>query len=196
MLRKYYDNWQNEEFDCPNCKWHGPGSALVLGDHNFECAERLCPVCEECITVVLHPTFEEARANWDKVSEWDRKNIKATEAFQAEFKRRKLRKPAQLPDIAEPSFTLSWDFVDEGSHKKTLIKCGDKIIFAEPALWEGYERFVEVAEILRARYGAALCDLMPTAVSELYLYGDYSGSSRVVAAARKRIFDGSGKEGA
>jgi hypothetical protein len=166
----------------------------VLGDYNYECAERLCPVCEECITVVLHPTFEEARANWDKVSEWDRKNIKAAEAFQAEFKRRKLREPAQLPDIAEPSFTLSWDFVDEGSHRETLIKCGEKIIFAEPALWEGYERFVEVAEILRARYGAALCDLMPTAVSELYLYGDYSGSSRVVAAARKRIFDISSKE--
>ena len=107
MLRKYYDNWQNEEFDCPNCKWHGPGSALELGDYNYECAERLCPVCEECITVVLHPTFEEARANWDEVSEWDRKNIEAAEAFQAEFKRRKLCEPAQLPDIPEPSFTLT-----------------------------------------------------------------------------------------
>ena len=138
---------------------------------------------------MLHPTIAESRVNWDKVSEWDRKNIEAAEAFQVEFKRRKLREPVQLPDIAEPSFTLSWDFAAEASHQETLIKHGDKIIFAEPALWEGYERFVEVAEILRARYGAALCDLMPTAVSELYLYGDYSGSSRVVAAARKRIFD-------
>jgi hypothetical protein len=143
---------------------------------------------------VLHPTFEDARANWDKVSEWDRKNIEAAEAFRAEVARRKLREPAQLPDIPEPNFTLAWDFVDEGSHRETLTKCGDKIIFAEPALWEGYERFVEVAGILRARYGAALCDLMPTAVGELYLYGDCSDSSRVVAAARKRIFDGSGKE--
>jgi hypothetical protein len=193
-MRNYYDNWQDEEFDCPNCKWHGPGSALSLGDYTLDHAERVCPACEEFITVVLHTTIAEARANWDKVSEWDRKNIEAAEAFQAEFKRRKLREPAQLPDIAEPSFTLSWDFVDEGSHKETLIKCGDKSIFAEPALWEGYERFVEVAEILRARYGAALCDLMPTPVSELYLYGDYSGSSRVVAAARKRIFDVSTKE--
>jgi len=194
MPRQYYDNWQNEEFDCPACKWHGPGSALSLGDYSSECAERLCPVCEECITVVLHPTFEEARANWDKVSEWDRKNIEAAEAFQAEFKRRKLREPAQLPDIAEPSFILSWDFVDKGSHRETLINCGDRIIFAEPALWEGYNRFIEVAGILRSRYGAAVRDLIPTKVSELYLYGDYSGSSRVVAAARKRIFDVSDKE--
>jgi hypothetical protein len=172
---------------------HGLGDALTLGDYNFECAERLCPVCEECITVVLHPTFAEARANWDKVSEWDRKNIEAAEARQAEFERRKLREPAQIPDIAEPSFTLSWDFIDQGSHRETGIKCGKEIIFAEPALWEGYERIVEIAEILRARYGAALCDLMPTPVSELYLYGDYSGAPRVVAAARERVFSISAK---
>jgi len=189
MMPNYYDNWRDEEFDYPHCKWHGPGSALSLGDYNYECAERLCPVCEECITVVLHPTFEEARANWDKVSEWDRKNIAAAEAFQTEFKRRKLREPAQLPAIAEPSFTLSWDFVDEGSRRETLIKCGEKIIFGEPALWEGYKRFVEVAEILRSRYGAALRDLIATKASELYLYGDALGSDRVVAAARERIFD-------
>src|SRR5438034_3417494 len=193
-MPNYYDNWREEEFNCSACKWHGPGSALLLADYNWEYAERVCPVCEECITVVLHPTSAEARANWDKVSEWDRKNIEAAEAFRAEFTRRKLREPSQLPDITEPSFTLSWDFVDEGSHRETLIKCGEKIIVSEPALCEGYDRFVEVAEILRARYGAALCDLMPTAVSELYLYGDYSGSSRVAAAARKRIFEITNKE--
>jgi hypothetical protein len=195
-MRNYYDNWREQEFDCPACKWHGPGSALSLGDYTWEYAERVCPVCEECLTIVLHPTIAESRANWDKVSEWDRKQIEAAEARHTDFARRKLREPTQLPDISEPSFTLSWDFVDEGPHRETLIKCGEKIIFAEPALWEGYERFVEIAEILRARYGAALCDLMPTAVSELYLYGDYSGSSRVVAAARKRIFDIRSKEDA
>ena len=188
MTRKYYDNWREEEFDCPKCKWHGRGDALGLGDYNWESAERVCPVCEELIIVVLHPTMEESRANWDKVSEWDRKNIEAAEAHQAEFARRKLREPAQLPDIAEPSFTLSWDFAVEGSHKETLIKHGNNVIFSEPALWEGYERFVEVAEILRSRYGTAVLDLIPTKRSEIYLYGDQSSSAQLVAAARQRIF--------
>ena len=187
-MRKYYDNWQDEEFDCPACKWHGPGSVLVLGDYTLDSAERLCPTCEECITVVLHPTIEESRANWDKVSEWDRKNIETAEAFHAEFARRKLREPSQLPDIAETSFVLHWDIADHGSHKETLIKHADNIIFAEPALYEGYERFIEVAEILRSRYGAALRDLISTKGSELYLYGDNSGSPATVAAARKGIF--------
>jgi hypothetical protein len=187
-MRNYYDNWREEEFDCPKCKWHGPGSALSLGDYTLDYAERVCPACEECVTVVLHPTFEEARANWDKVSEWDRKNIEAAEARQAEFERRKLRAPAQLPGIAEPSFILHWDFADDQSRKETLIKHGDNVIFTEPAFYEGYERFIEVAQILRSRYGAALRDLVPTPASELYLYGDYSGSPATVAAARKKIF--------
>ena len=135
-----------------------------------------------------HPTIEESRANWDKVSEWDRKNIEAAEAREADFERRKLREPSQLPDIAEPSFVLHWDFADDGSGRETLIKHGGTVIFSEPAFYEGYERFIEVAEILHKRYGTALRDLIPMASSELYLYGDYSGSPRLVAAARKRIF--------
>ena len=54
--------------------------------------------------------------------------------------------------------------------------------------YQSYERFVEVAELLQARYGTALRDLIPTKVSELYLYGDALDSPRVVAAARERIF--------
>jgi hypothetical protein len=55
-------------------------------------------------------------------------------------------------------------------------------------LWEGYERFIEVAEILRKRYGTALRDLIPTPASELYLYGDELSSPRLIAQTRKRIF--------
>lgn len=187
-MRKYYDNWRDEEFDCPKCKWHGPGSALSLGDYTLDCAERVCPACEEFITVVLHPTIAESRANWDKVSEWDRKEIEAAEARHADFARRKLREPAQLPAVAGPSFIFQWDFADNGSRKETLIKHGDNVIFSEPAFYEGYERFIEVAEILHSRYGAALRDLIPTTASELYLYGDCSPSHAIVAEARKRIF--------
>jgi hypothetical protein len=71
-MRKHYNNWRDEEFDCPKCKWHGPGSALSLGDYTLDYAERVCPACKQFITVVLHPTIAESRANRDKVSEWDR----------------------------------------------------------------------------------------------------------------------------
>jgi hypothetical protein len=61
-------------------------------------------------------------------------------------------------------------------------------LFSEPAFYEGYERFIEVAEILHNRHGTAMRDLIPTAASKLYLYGDYSGSPAIVDAAREKTF--------
>jgi hypothetical protein len=80
---------------------------------------------------------------------------------------------------------LHWDFAGDGD---TFVKDGDTIIFAEPALYEGYKCFIEVAEIVRSRHGAAVLDLIPTRQTEIYLYGHQSSSPQMVDAARKRIF--------
>jgi len=85
----------------------------------------------------------------------------------------KLREPEQLPEIDEDSFTLVWD--NEYSNpddRRTLIKHGETLIFSEPARWEEYERFAEAADVLKARYGHRLKDLVPTPASEDWLFGD------------------------
>lgn len=56
------------------------------------------------------------------------------------------------------------------------------------AVYEGYERFEEVAHILKERYGAALRDLMPTATSASYLYGDSLTASDRIARFRRALF--------
>ena len=56
---------------------------------------------------------------------------------------------------------------------ETVIRLGDRVIFSEPGGWENYERFIEVAEILRAHYGTALKDLVPIDRSKSNLWGDY-----------------------
>jgi hypothetical protein len=136
------------------------------------------------------PTLEEARANWDKLSRDERKDLEETEKSHAEFKRRKLREPSQLPEISTPCFTLTWDIkgLSGSTRPDTVIRHGETVIFAEPACWEGYERFIEVAKILRRRYGEAIKDLVPTEASELYLYGDRLSSPDTVRYERKRIF--------
>ena len=68
------------------------------------------------------------------------------------------------------------------------------MIFVELAFYEGYERFIEIPEILYTRYGTALRALVRTKISELYLYGDESGSRGIIASARKRIFASPGRE--
>jgi hypothetical protein len=137
---------------------------------------------------VMNQTTEETRANWDNLSEAERKQLEERERFLANFSERKLRASSQLPDIESTSFKLRWDFAETELGSETLLMSGDKVVFREPALFEGYERFIEVAEILRARYGTALRDLVPTKGSEIYLYGDRSTSPDTVAKARRRIF--------
>ncbi|MEH6584129.1 MAG: hypothetical protein V7754_19505 [Halioglobus sp.] len=184
----YYDNWRTEQYVCQACKWRGIGEALSQGELSPTYFELLCPVCEEFVTLITLPTVEESRANWDTLSEDERKHIEAIERFRADFAAHKLTEESQLPDIEAPSFLLHWDFFYAEPHSETLIKHGDTIIFREPAFYEGYERFIQVAEILRARYGSALRDLIPTEDSNTYLYGDSHSSSNTVDEAVKRIF--------
>ena len=184
----YYDDWKSAEFDCPVCKWHGLGSDLRGGNVFAECFDFRCPSCGDIILVFPFPTFEECHANWDKLSESERKSVEASERHYEEFNRRKLREPSQLPDIQEPSFTLIWEIEGRDSHLNNVIRHGDTVIFAEPACYESYDRFIEVAEILRRRYGTAIRDLVPTERSEFYLYGDRLSAPEIVKDERKRIF--------
>lgn len=72
---------------------------------------------------------------------------------------------------------------------------GDHVIFSEPAVYEGYERFDEVARILKSKYGSRLTDLVPTDESHLYLYGDRLGSPELVRSIRRELFSADVREG-
>ncbi len=187
-MEKYYDNWKDTRYVC-GCSWEGFGKDLRQGEDYTGVIEFCCPKCRAVVIEVAFPTLNESRANWDKLNAAERKWIETIEKSQADFERGKLQDASQLPNIDERSFVLDWDTIeDRAAGSETFIKHGDRIIFREPARYEGYNRFVEVAQILRQRYGKALTDLRPTKRSELYLYGDCFASLSVVAEGRKRIF--------
>jgi len=185
-MPNFYDNWQADEYDCRACKWHGLGSDLVaeLDYFSWDFVPYNCPFCEDCVTIVNNPTLDESRANWDKLSGDERKRIENRERWLADFEVRGLKATDQLPDIESSEFVLHWD---QDTHE-TLIKHNATVIFREPVTWEGYTRFIQVAKILRARYGTALRDLIPTSGSEMFLYGDQISSLKTVAEARDEIF--------
>lgn len=62
-------------------------------------------------------------------------------------------------------------------------------ILREPAIYEGYERFEKVAEILASKFGRRLQDLVPTRGSELFLYGDCIGSLSRIEKFRQQLRD-------
>lgn len=187
----YYDDWKSAILECPRCGWKGKFDQGSV-EHYAELMDSSCPRCD-CpdapkLASVSYPTIEESRTNWAKLSDEERTQLEAIERFDANFAARKLRDPRQLPDIESPSFVLNWDCLGSEPDLETLIKHGETVIFREPAVFEGYERFIEVAKILRARYGSALCDLIPTHRSEMYLYGDRLSSPQTVDEARRTIF--------
>lgn len=187
-MPNYSDGWKDAEFSCKKCGWTGKGAALASGELFRELQELDCPKCGGRITILQFPTRDEMRANRDKLSESERESLDRSDQHQAAFEQSCLRSPEQLPDIPEPSFVLMWDFAEGGATKTSLIKLGDRVLFSEVAFFEGSWRFVEVAEIIRRRYGGAVLDLMPTRGSGLYLYGDELASIERVRDARIRIF--------
>lgn len=187
----YYDDWKSEVLTCPQCGWKGTFEEGAVGYYN-ELMDSSCPRCEgsdtPMLAIVSYPTVGESRANWDKLSDLEKDYVEGIQRFRSDFENRKLRDPSQLPDIGSSSFTLDWDYDDTGAMRDTLIKHGETVIFREPAIYEGYNRFIKVAKILRAHYGPALRDLVPTQWSEQYLYGDRLFSYETVDKARQEIF--------
>lgn len=185
---KYYGNWRTETFDCPECKWSGLGSELKYGEWWGDGTDLNCPRCYVQLSYLEFPTIAESRANWDKLTPAQREKIERIERYQAKFEAQKLKKETVLPDIQANSFVLSWD-IDHSDETgpETLIKFNDVVLFREPAFYEGYWRFIEVAELLKARYGAALCDLIPTEVSGTFLYGDFLHTVDKVKNAREKL---------
>ena len=135
------------------------------------------------LALVSYPTLEQLRANQDRPG--IREYVERIDAGLDKFAREKLREPEQLPEINDDSFALAWDFDDHGlDDKRTLIMHEDAVIFSEPARWQAYERFAEVAEILKAKYGHQLKDLVPTPRSEDWLYGDKLSAANYVGNVR------------
>jgi hypothetical protein len=170
----YFDDYKSLILECSRCHWKG-----TFEQGSVECyADLMDCTCPEChvfvspmLAIVLFPTLEELRANADRpgVREW----VQGIDGFFDRFESQKLRGPEQLPEINDDSFSLIWDH--EPSQGKddarTLIKHKDVLIFSEPACFH-CGRFGEIAELLKAKYGDRVKDLVPTKKSESALYGE------------------------
>jgi len=181
----YFDNWREENLTCLKCAWQGK---INVGDtEEFrELTEFRCPKCAEILAIINHPTLEEIRQNWDRLSPEEKRVYAKRMELDEEFGKTHLKSPAQLPEIAASPVILVWDieFDSRGEMEGptyTTIKHEGKVIWREPAYYECVARFNEVVKILRLKYGDRLQALIPTEASKTYLYGDIlSASSKAV----------------
>jgi hypothetical protein len=172
-LLGFWDYDRDAPLSCPACGWAGSGA----GHENAfqDLLDVRCPACDEMLLVVNYPTLVETRvaaAAGDRRAQAELANVDATEARAERAAALELKEPSQLPDLAGERLVIVWDFEDRDDEKWTVLRHGDEEIWRELAYYEGYRRFAEVFEILRARYGSRLAEVRPTPASGLYLYGD------------------------
>lgn len=189
----YFEQWRGRPTECTDCGWTGELGQTEPGEQ--ERSRRLCPECDAALAVVYEPSVENARENWDALSEAQKAEIERIErrleskqARMEHYEATMLRSADQLPDIAEPHIGLAWDVkTPQAGEIATVIRHRDTVLWQEQAHWQDHERFGQVAGILKERYGDRLEDLVPTREAELYLYGDSLGALHYVDAVRRGL---------
>lgn len=185
----YYSGWEQVTFTCNVCGWRGRGEACVQGEVFHDLAERQCPRCpDKNLFLLVFPTIEESHAHWDKVGEGDKLAVFAREAFLCDVQARMLKSADQLPDLeGDNDLVLVWDCEDWNSGGDTLIRYGERVLWRERAQYEGAGRFIEMAGLLKQKYGDRVQDLVPSRRSELFLYGDQLSSPSRVSKCREGL---------
>ena len=189
-LFRYFDDWKEEVFTCPKCGWKGTFEEGDVEIHD-QLMDSSCPDCDykstPMLAIVSWPTMEESEQNWDEVSDIDKQGILMRKKFLAKLEEMSLKFADELPDLEGRKIIITWDFVGEEPDGYTALIYDGNEIWQEPAIYEGYDRFSEVVDILKEKYSERLVDVEPTKASWLYLYGDYFGAAGAVEGVRKRI---------
>ncbi|CAA9343916.1 MAG: hypothetical protein AVDCRST_MAG93-6787 [uncultured Chloroflexia bacterium] len=167
---RYYDYEENEELTCPRCGWNGTAKEGDTESYG-ELFDVSCPKCDQKLLIVSYPTrdeTEEAAKGGNKQALEELSFLSSRHEFLESFERDRLRSPQQLPELEGEALSFVWDQEED----RTVIRIGDKVIWSEPAIYEGWERFNEVKNFLKQKYGPRFRRMTPTMESKLYLYGD------------------------
>ncbi len=187
-MADYYGTWKEDTYVCDKCSWEGTGEQCTQGEMFKDLFEINCPSCQERLDVVLYPTIEESCANWDKVSDQDKIIVLAHEQLTKDFETKCLNSPEELPDVDGDHLVFVWDFIWDDY--LAIIRFGEKVIWREPAFYEGYTRFREVAIILKEKYGERLKDLAPAQRSYNALLGDSFSADETIQMVRNWVGQG------
>lgn len=186
----YYDDWKSAVLECQRCGWKGcfDDGTVETYDDLMDCH---CPKCAwpdaPMLAIVSYPTIKESEENWSKLSESERQRITDRKEFLQRWKANRLVSPDQLPEIEGSDLIISWDFVVTETDDMTVLRHGTTEIWREIALYECYDRFREIVDILRQKYGVRLADVVPTPSSGTYLYGERATSIDIVQTTRRLL---------
>jgi len=189
---RWFDDWRNTDLTCKKCGWLGQvdekqltyNDSMVLPEGYFR-----CPRCEHYLmTIEYSAPTEEILANLNKLSEKDRQSMLAQQDKWNKFEQCKLNSPDQLPELGDGPNFLTWDLIERANGElSNAIQHDQRVIWEQPALWEGSPEFARITQIIKQRYGDQITDLRPTQAADFYMLGDDFGAQRTIDAARRSL---------
>ncbi len=114
---------------------------------------------------------EEARLQLPKLLE----QLEQTQIRIARFERAKIVSVDQLPEQTGDNLEFIWDLVEMDGESYQVIRLRHVELWRELAFFENIDRFNQVKELLRQKYGVRFKSLTPSPDSLEWLCGDYAG---------------------
>jgi hypothetical protein len=181
----YSEEWMKKAYTCSDCSWRGTGGESARGImYRGKFLELTCPTCSASLDVLILPAEKGCAHSREGLTEEQLKAKEEADEQERQYREKCLSSTEQLPTLPDGEITLNWDMEQD----QTQIRNGEAVIWSEPAIYEGFDRFEQIALILKDKYGKRLKDLVPTDRSKLFLYGDYEPSLAFIVKLRKELF--------
>lgn len=187
---RWYEKWDKVELTCSHCGWHGSAHSKELeprGSNDQNDCEFRCPQCSRLLLIIDYAaTMDDILRNWDVIDQCTRSAVLSTPERMEQFEQKKLTSPEQLPDLKKGAGFLTWDIVrHESGEISNIVKHGPRMVWIQPALWDGADEFVRVAKILAARYGKAISDIRITPAARMFLSDENVDNHQKIKGALK-----------
>lgn len=166
-----YDTYKSETFSCKHCGWTGLGSEASQGEMFNAGFELDCPKCHERFPVLI--CFQIPK---------DDETISIRQKWLDSL----LKDVSQLPELHDDFMAFVLREITKDNKNYIVITYQDKIIWEEVFGYEYYERFIEIGELFKQKYGDKMIDFVPD-VDGYSLYGDKASSDFQVENFRRKL---------
>jgi phage FluMu protein Com len=181
MNYKYYE-FASEKFKCPNCNWTGSGAEAKTGEVFGALFEIDCPNCGETLGSVSFPTDKETLEHG---SEKEKESVLKRIAFLEKMDATLLKSIDQLPEIKGDELVFETAEERRGDDLYLKILCQGDLVWEEITGYEYYDRFLELGNMFKEKYGESMVDFIQQ--GSAYLYGDSISAYQKVEEFRKKL---------
>jgi len=183
-MSKYY-TYKKSIFNCEKCNWEGFGEQANVGEYfNWNCFDIVCPQCHESIAVIDFPTFEEV---FEYGTEGKKANTMEQKHFHERVKKSRLNNAGQLPEIDAERIVIKLceEEATDDADSFIVLYWNNEEIWREIRTYEYFDRYIELGNILKEKYGARLIDF--EAKHTTYFGGDDLSSIGVIERFRDSL---------